>query len=98
MDAFGEDETEVAVGFPALPLTTWGDPASLPLLPSQPLVPLNVAVIVCVPTASADVVNAACPAESTVMLEASTVAPSVKVTVPVGIPTVAVTVAVKVAD
>ena|SRR5690349_13171134 len=97
-EGFVEESTEVVVGVPALALTTWGEAASLPLLPSQPLLPVKVAVTVWLPTASVDVLNEAWPVASTVTLEASAVAPSVKVTVPVGTPPVPVTVAVNVTD
>ena len=50
------------------------------------------------PVASADVLKAACPELSTATFEASTVLPSVKVTVPTGTPEPEVTVAVNVTD
>lgn len=53
------------------------------------------AVMVCAPTANADVVNEAAPVESSVAVPMVEV-PSRKVTVPVGVPEVALTVAVKV--
>ena len=50
------------------------------------------------PTASAVVLNDAWPAPSTGTLDAQTVAPSVKVTVPTGTPPLEVVVEVKVTD
>ena len=76
--------------------TTCGDAASLPLLFVHPLVPVKFAVIVCEPTGSAEVLNDAWPEASTGTDNASTVAPSRNVTVPVGVPEPDVTVAVKV--
>jgi len=67
---------------------------ALPLLVNQPVLPLNVAVTVWLPTARADVVNEAWPVPSTATPEAKTVLPSVKVTVPLGTPPDDVTVAV----
>ena len=94
---FGEPATAVVV-LRVAELTTCGVPPSSPLLPSQAEVPVKVAVMVCVPTASVEVEKEAWPAPSTVTLEARTVAPSVKVTVPVGTPPVPATVAVNVTD
>ena len=97
IEGFGEPESVVVVvtlaGF-----TTWGEAASLPLLPSHPAVPVKVAVMVWLPTASAAVLKAAWPRPSTVTLEARTVEPSANVTVPVGTPPLPVTVAVNVTD
>ena len=79
-------------------MTTCGDAVSLPLLFVHPLVPVKFAVIVCEPGSSAEVLNAAWPEASTDTEDASTVAPSRKVTDPVGVPEPDVTVAVKVTD
>ena len=67
-------------------LTTWGEALSLPLLPPQPGVPVNVAVMVWLPTARLDRVKLACPVASTGTAEARVSVPSVKLTVPVGMP------------
>src|SRR3984893_14743131 len=63
-------------------VTTWGDAESLPELAPKLLSPPSLAVIVCVPTASDDVVNVAWP-DVTDTEAASVTAPSVNVTVPV---------------
>jgi hypothetical protein len=68
----------------------------LALFPKLPE-PVNVATIECVPPARVDVANVALPDE-TATFEASVVAPSVNVTVPVGVPPDEVIVAVKVTD
>lgn len=78
--------------------TTWGEAESLPLLLPHPVPPVKEAVMVLEPTASADVLKAAWPELSTATFEASTVLPSVNVTVPTGTPPVELTVAVKVTD
>ena len=62
------------------------------------MTPVKAAVTTWLPAASAAVLNAAWPAASTGTAEASTVAPSVNVTVPTGTPPVEVTVAVKVTE
>src|SRR5262249_50021930 len=97
LDGFGEELTAVTVPFE----TTCGLAESLPLLESQPVAPLNVAVMVCLPTASVLVLNKAIPDASTGTFAASVTAPSVNVTVPAGTPapaSTAVTVAVKVTN
>jgi len=76
--------------------TTCGATVSLPLLFAHPLVPAKLAVIVCEPTGSAEVLKEAWPEASMEIDDASTVAPSRNVTVPVGVPEPDVTVAVKV--
>jgi hypothetical protein len=95
-DGLGADTSVVDVAVLA-GLTICGEAASSPLLPSQPPVPLNVAAIVWLPTASAAVLKEACPAPSTATFDASTVEPSANVTVPVGAPPLPATVAVNVA-
>ena len=94
-EGFAEELTAVVV---ASLVTTCGEPPSVPLLFAQPLAPVKAAVRVWLPTASAAVLKAAWPAPSTATLEAQTVAPSVKVTVPAGTPAPEVTVAVNVTD
>jgi hypothetical protein len=96
-EGFGEDASFVVVLSVAV-FTTWGEAASVPLLPSHPAVPVNVAVRVWLPTVSAAVLKLAWPALSTATFEAKTVAPSANVTVPVGTPPLPVTVAVNVTD
>jgi hypothetical protein len=76
--------------------TTCG--AAVPLLLPNPPVPVNDAVIVWLPTESAEVDNAACPLAFTATAEARTVDPSANVTDPDGVPPFEVTVAVKVTD
>jgi hypothetical protein len=98
VDGFGDDVTEVEVALPPVDCTTCGAALSLPLLFCQPVAPVNEAVIVWLPTARVVVLNAACPLPFTATFEASVVAPSVKVTVPVGMPAPDVTVAVNVTD
>ena len=93
VDGFGVELTAVEV----LPCTTCGVPA-VPLLSAQPVVPVNDAVIVCLPTASALVLNVACPLALTATFDAQVEAPSVNVTVPTGIPAADATVAVNVTD
>src|SRR5262245_26116793 len=85
--------TVVTAGF-----TTCGAPLSSPLLSAQPAAPVKAAVTTWLPTASADVLNAAWPVPSTGTLDARTLAPSVNVTVPAGTPLPEVTVAVNVTD
>ena len=76
--------------------TTW---VTVPLLVSSVGVPLKVAVITWLPSASADVEKATCPEALTGTFAARVVGPSVNVTVPVvtGSPPL-VTVAVKVTE
>jgi hypothetical protein len=83
-----------------LPLdcTTCGAALSLPLLFTHPVAPVNDAVIVWLPTARVVVLNAACPLPFTATFDASVVAPSLNVTVPVGVPAADVTVAANVTD
>ena len=66
------------------------------MLLAHPLAPLNVAVIVWLPTLSAMVLNDAWPEPFTVTLDAKTAAPSVKVTVPTGTPQLEIVVEVNV--
>src|SRR5574341_990527 len=82
-------------------LTTCGAALSSPLLLAQLPVPLKAAVMTWLPTASVAVLNAAWPLPLTATPEASAVAPSLNVTLPVGTPPpggLEVTVAVKVTD
>src|SRR5438477_2360644 len=97
-EGLADELTAVVVALAPAWFTTWGEAASLPLLPSQPLVPVKVAVMVWLPAASAAVLKAAAPAPLTGTLEARTVEPSANVTLPVGTPPVPVTVAVNVTD
>jgi hypothetical protein len=72
---------------------------ALDVLASQPALPVNTAVIECVPEASDEVENVALPVVVlTATPEARVVVPSLKATVPWGMPFVEVTVAVKVTD
>jgi len=70
----------------------------LPLLFSQLPLPVKAAVMTWLPVVSAEVLKVAMPLPFTATLDASVVAPSLKVTAPVGVPLVDVTVAVKVTD
>ena len=96
VEGFGELSSVVLVVELAA-FTTWGAPASLPLLPSHPEFPVKVAVMVWLPTESVVVLKEAWPVPSTVTFEARTVEPSANVTVPAGTP-LPVTVAVNVTD
>ncbi len=78
--------------------TTWGEAESLPLLFPQPVPPVKVAVMMLLPTASAEVLKAAWPEPFTATFEARTLLPWVKVTVPTGTPPLEVVVEVKVTD
>ena len=84
-EGFGEARSVVVVVALAA-FTTWGEAASFPLLPSHPVVPVNVAVMVWLPTESVAVLKEAWPVPSTVTLDARTVEPSANVTVPAGTP------------
>lgn len=90
VDGFAEEVTAVVV----VPCT---DCDTVPLLVPKPPVPVNAAVIVWVATESVLVVKVALPLV-TVTAEASVVAPSVNLTVPVGVPPDELMVAVKVTD
>jgi hypothetical protein len=70
----------------------------LPLLLPHPEFPVKVAVRMWLPTASAVVLKEALPELFTGTLDAQTVEPSVKVTLPAGVPLVDVVVEVKVTD
>lgn len=94
-EGLAEEPTVVVV---ASLLTTCGEAESVPLLLPQPVPPVKLAVMVWLPTASDDVLKAAWPEPFTDTFEASTLPPSVKVTVPTGTPLPEVTVAVKVTD
>src|SRR5688572_19009782 len=68
-------------------LTTCGLPVREPVLELKSVLPLYCAVIVWLPTASADVVHVATPAaRATLAQPATEPAPSRKLTVPVGVP------------
>lgn len=64
------------------------------LLARNPVAPSYAAVIMCVPTASADVTSTACPLLSSVPVP-KVVAPLLKVTLPAGVPETDNTVAVE---
>src|SRR3954452_11082452 len=81
-DGFDDEASDVVVDAVA-GFTTCGDAESSPALPSHPPVPVKVALIVCVPTPRAAVLNAACPVASTATPLASAVPPSAKSTFPV---------------
>ncbi len=72
--------------------------AAFPLLFAHPVAPVKAAEIVWLATLSAVVLNDAWPEPSTGTLDAKTVAPSEKVTVPTGTPLPEVVVEVKVTD
>lgn len=72
--------------------------AAFPLLFAHPVAPVKAAVMVWLATLNAFVLNEAWPEPSTGTLDARTVAPSEKVTVPTGTPPPEVVVEVKVTD
>jgi hypothetical protein len=95
VEGFGVELAVVAVAIAAAGFTNCD--AALPLLFDQPVLPVKVAVMVWLPTVSAEVLNEAWP-ELTGTFDAQTVNPSVNVTVPAGVPEVDVVVEVKVTD
>ena len=92
-EGFGVEVTVVEVG-KLVALIVWVSVVAV--LFCHPVEPVKLAPMEWVPVESDDVLKVAMPDELTATLEARTVAPSVKVTLPTGVPLELVTVAVKV--